>query len=149
MKALVFNYVYLVNAFNINSLSKENNKSISTEVVEFTIDQQGFLRITMLDTKAKFDLKEAKKQVKVVGQLTNDRKFLALVDMRKSYTVPTIEAKKHIASLDKKIAEAIIINSLGNRIIGNLYLKLINNRYPSKLFSDEDKAIGWLLSHKK
>lgn len=58
---------------------------------------------------------------------------------------PSLEAKKIVADVDQKLREAIIVKSLGNRILGNIYLKLINRRYPCKIFNDEKSAIKWLL----
>tara|TARA_B100000809_G_scaffold140254_1_gene137806 strand:+ start:5336 stop:5722 length:387 start_codon:yes stop_codon:yes gene_type:complete len=41
-------------------------------------------------------------------------------------------------------ADAFVINSLPQRIIGNAYLKLQSQSIPTKLFSSKNKAIEWL-----
>ena len=46
----------------------------------------------------------------------------------------------------KGIADAFVIHSLPQKILGNFYLKFIKPSIPSKFFSSEEKAIAWLKS---
>lgn len=41
-------------------------------------------------------------------------------------------------------AEAIVIQSLSQRILGNFYLRIVSKRIPARLFNSKDKAIAWL-----
>jgi len=137
----------------LSSLPQIKNKvSVTTKVAEFKIDPKGFLRITLLDNNEVFDEEEARVQLETAKKITNSEKSLVLVDVRKSMHVPTVEAKKIIASsYPYKIAEAIIINSLGQRLLGNFYFKIIskkNKSLPRKIFTDENSAINWLLEFK-
>lgn len=71
-----------------------------------------------------------------------------LADVRNSRHVPIIEAKKIIATFPKKKADAILISSLPQRILGSFYLKItqqINYSHPIKLFKDEEEAVNWLI----
>lgn len=43
------------------------------------------------------------------------------------------------------IAEAIVVFSLTQKMTTNFYLKFIKDSYPSKFFTDIDKAKDWLL----
>lgn len=47
-------------------------------------------------------------------------------------------------SLLYTIAEAIVIQSLSQRILGNFYLKIVSKRRPARLFNTKEKAIEWL-----
>lgn len=70
-----------------------------------------------------------------------------LVNLRKSTHIPSVETQKIIASFNKKKAEALIISSMSQRILGNFYLKIsqqINKSHPIKLFKNEDEAWEWL-----
>jgi hypothetical protein len=40
--------------------------------------------------------------------------------------------------------EAYIVNGLGQRILGNFYLKVMKPKTPTKFFSDVEAALGWL-----
>ena len=112
------------------------------------IDPAGFLRITLLPNSNAFDAAEAEKQIDAAHQLTKGTRKLVLVDSTQSTVTPTIEAKKILADVDLKVKEAIIVKSLGNRIIGNIFMKMVNRRYPTKMFTDEATALEWLLADK-
>lgn len=44
------------------------------------------------------------------------------------------------------IAEAVLVNSLAQKMITNFYLKFIKDSFPSKFFTDYNKAVEWLKS---
>lgn len=118
--------------------------SFRTNLVEVVKDERGFLFLKMLNSKQDFDLEEAKNQVKLADELMQGQSYKVLIDTRSSFTVPTVEAKKYMAEVSQKKAEAIIVKTLANRILGNLYLKIISQRFPCKIFDTEEKAIEWL-----
>ena len=121
------------------------SQHIETKVARIWLDDRGFLVIKFFDTKELFDAEEAQAQLHAAAQLTDGQPLKVLVDTPESTHVPTLEAKRIIADLDKKIKEAVVVNTLGNKILGNIYMKIINKRYPSKIFSDQESAIAWLL----
>ena len=123
-----------------------SNKIIETDVSRIELDERGFLTITLVDSKKPFDADEASRQIAAAHELTNGHKYKVLVDTSKSTITPTLEAKKVVAEVEQKIKEAVIVKSLGNRILGNVYLKIINRRYPCKLFNDRESALEWLLN---
>jgi len=45
---------------------------------------------------------------------------------------------------DTIIAEAVVVNSLTQKMTTNFYLKFIKDSYPSKFFTDDSKALEWL-----
>jgi hypothetical protein len=45
------------------------------------------------------------------------------------------------------IADALVINSLGHKILADFYIKFNKPVKPTKLFSKQAKAISWLLSN--
>lgn len=45
---------------------------------------------------------------------------------------------------DTIIAEAVLVTSLTQKMTTNFYLKFIKDSYPSRFFTDYDKAIEWL-----
>lgn len=123
-----------------------SNKIIETDAARLELDERGFLKISLIDSGKEFDVDEANRQIAAAYELTNGDRYKILVDTTKSTITPSVEAKKVVADVEQKIKEAVIVKSLGNRILGNLYLKIINRRYPCKLFNDEASALKWLLS---
>ncbi len=45
---------------------------------------------------------------------------------------------------DTIIAEAVLVTSLTQKMTTNFYLKFIKDSYPSRFFTDYDKAVEWL-----
>lgn len=99
----------------------QQNSSIDVE------DIQEMLRLI-----ATFGLEGKSKLLSVAGQ----------------YSELTAEAQKFMrteaANVNKHIKEAVFVNSLAQRIIGNFYLKIVSANRPSKLFTSITKAIEWL-----
>lgn len=48
------------------------------------------------------------------------------------------------ARKDSIIAEAVVVTSLAQKMTTNFYLKFIKDIYPSRFFTDIDKAKEWL-----
>jgi len=123
----------------------ESAKVIRTNVAELSMDKRGFLRLTLLNNDALFDLTEAKKQLEAENLLTNNQPYRLLIDTRKSVIMPDKEAEKHISLAQSRKVEAIIITSLYYRILAKYYIKHLKNT-PAKVFRKEEDAIAWLLS---
>lgn len=92
------------------------------------------------------DLKEIKNQMEAGLKLTGGKKMPVLVDTRESFHSLSPEAKEFAAKNDMKTAEAILVKSLHQRIIGSFFLKLASSisNHPTKIFSNEEEAIQWL-----
>lgn len=117
-----------------------------TNIAVFTWEKEGYLKVVMMDNNHEFDLEEAKRQIEVGTEIASGQKVPALIDLSKSRHVPSMAAKRYIAkNCHLKSAEALVLNSLANRIIGNFYFKMIDNKdYPRRIFSDKEKALEWL-----
>ena len=68
-----------------------------------------------------------------------------LIDTRGSNAVPDKEAQDFTTDAPLRIAEAIIVESLSMRILSKFYMKK-NKNNTVKIFSDETKAINWLVN---
>lgn len=79
-------------------------------------------------------------------KLTNDKKHLALLDAR-GYIVVSADARKYGAS-DKpseyRKAAALLVNTIGVRMLGNFYLSFNKPKVLTKMFTEEKKAVDWL-----
>lgn len=78
----------------------------------------------------------------------NRKPFITIVDIRDIRGNMTAEAMEYITnhkeSQNLKIAEAILVNSLGMRLLANFYLKIKTQSGPTHVFNDESKALAWL-----
>lgn len=72
--------------------------------------------------------------------------YAVLVDFSEVVSV-TREAKELVASKEfkrKAIAQALLINSLGQKIVANFYLRVNKPHLPTKAFTDRGKALEWI-----
>lgn len=101
----------------------------------------------------KFELEDAVEANQTMFDLAKGKPFLSLVDSVDVRGEISNEALEHFAKhpLTKGIrrAEAIVINSLHNRILANFYLKFSKSHNPVKVFSRMEPAVKWLLESYK
>ena len=123
-------------------------KSIFTNTAEITLHEEGYLEIRLLDTDVPFDLEEAKRQYEVALELTKGKDYLVLINTEGDTVQPTKEAQEYLIKADKRIAEAIIVESLAMRILSRFYVRRINT-HSVKVFKTRDQAVEWLLTQAK
>lgn len=81
-------------------------------------------------------------------QLSKGKKYVVLVTSGHLSSI-TKEARELVASKEfaqNTMAKALLIDSLGHRIVGNFYLKINKPHIKTRLFVDRDVAILWLKS---
>jgi hypothetical protein len=92
---------------------------------------------------------EIKNVVEVVSSLEKfwqGKKFPLLIVVGE-YTLPSADARAYIATPESDpyaSAEAYVIQSLSQKLVGNVYLSLNKPARPTRLFNSEEKAIEWL-----
>jgi hypothetical protein len=122
--------------------------SIFTNTAEIILHKEGFLEIRLLDTDAPFDLEEAKWQYEVALELTKGKDYLVLVNTEGATVQPTKEAQEFLIKVNKRIAEAIVVESLAMRILSRFYVRGIKT-HTVKVFKTRDQAVDWLLAQAK
>ncbi|MES2617169.1 MAG: hypothetical protein V4613_04780 [Bacteroidota bacterium] len=94
------------------------------------------------------DVEELKDSYSKLHQFTNGKRIKKLIVSGK-FTEITRQAREygHNEShkiKDKVIAEAMVVHSLGQKMVANFYLRCIKNIYPVKFFTEVQKAKEWL-----
>jgi hypothetical protein len=121
------------------------NRSISSRCANFLLDVDGILRIRLFED-AEIDLDDSKDMQRISIEITENKRFVALIDARAKVVVSkearewgsTAEAQKNMA------AQAILINSLANKLVGNFIIQFHKPIAKTRLFSDEMSALTWL-----
>lgn len=91
------------------------------------------------------ELSDAVEIVEAEGKLGGGGKFPTLHTMDKYITLGEGVREFSAAEGTKYTsAEAYVIKSLSQRILGNFYLKVDKPSVPTRLFTDVDNAIEWL-----
>jgi hypothetical protein len=92
------------------------------------------------------DLDDSKENFKAMMEISESKPYAVLVDARVHCSI-TKEAMEHSTrpeSSTNLIANAIMVDSLANRILGNFLIRMSRNHAPTKLFTEEQKALEWL-----
>lgn len=123
------------------------NEKLYTKTTEISYDNRGFIYARYIPTVEEYDLEETMLQHEFALKLTGGKPYLVLIDTTTATAIPSREAEEYIRSVEFRVAEAFVIDSLAWRIIIRFYMKKYANN-PSKIFKDKKRAIEWLLSFK-
>ncbi len=95
---------------------------------------------------AVIDVNEVEEMHRTSLSFFEDRSYCVLFKAENGFTVtPEAQQLGKEARFQKQlIAQAILINSLATRIIGNFIIRINQRPSVNKLFTDEKEAIAWL-----
>lgn len=124
--------------------------SIKTKCASFREIEPGIICITLFDN-SEIDLQESKEMQQISWTISKGKPFVALIDARVNVEVSkesrewgsTAEAQKNM------IAQAVLLNSIANKLIGNFIIKFHKPIAKTRLFSDENLALEWLREQKR
>ncbi len=96
---------------------------------------------------AHLDVGESRELIKAAEKLTENQPYLLFSDARVFLTI-TPQSRKVWADKNEApllIANAALINNLSLRLTANFFIKFNKPHFKYKVFTDEKKAIEWLL----
>jgi len=126
------------------------NTQISTKCATFSLIDDCIVFIK-LHEDVEIDLEESKIMLETSKKLIHDNKYLTLIDARTKVTVTkesrewgaTEEAQKNL------VAQAFVVNSVANKLVGNFIIQFHKPKARTRLFSDLESALKWLKEQKK
>ena len=121
------------------------NKTIQLSNASVSLTEEGYYFINV-NENTEVDLDLLKQIIASMSQLQNKKKLPVLIIMQ-SFSMPTEEARTYLAkenSSPNAAAEAYVIHSMAQKIIGNFYLKVNKPARPTKLFTGKTEALEWL-----
>ncbi len=126
---------------------KENIPIINKALLDFAevvLRSDGIVH-THINLKKAVSLEQAKLLKDAYVEVTGGVKTPHLFTANKFVIIEkdVMEYMKEVANKYGK-ADAFVISSLPQKIMGNFYLKIVKPGVPSKLFQDKQKAIKWL-----
>ncbi|MBI3503113.1 MAG: hypothetical protein HY063_15105 [Bacteroidetes bacterium] len=119
---------------------------IETSTAEVFLKEENLI-VVKYKPDAKVEMKDML-AIHTAEKKLSGKKHLALLDARGFISVSE-EARKFGASETPKqyrAAAALLVDSLGVKMLGNFYLRFNKPKVPTKMFSNEKKAIAWLKS---
>lgn len=130
----------------------EKGRAIVTRAAERYIDEDGFLVVRIID-KSDIDEKNVIEGHKVAEKLTKGKEYYAIIDARSiNLGHITMKAFRNHAKDDfqkNKLAEAIVLDSIGIRLLANFYIKTFKPKIPTKIFTNFEEAKNWLIEIKE
>lgn len=104
-------------------------------------------KIIQLQFRDVFDgeLRDAKNIIECIRRLSGGETYPLLVIYGK-YNQFSKETRAYIANAKETKADALVINSLPLKILGNFYMKFDRPNRPTHLFTDVESAVAWVKS---
>lgn len=129
-------------------MSKAPYKTIELSCGQLVLLEEGLVQLNCIDrTYTEDDVKEINLGL---GRICNGQKVLQIINTTEFSSVNPA-ARKIMGRPEYSIfsiAEAYVIHSLAQKILGNFYLKIDRPVVPTKLFNDYDEALTWLRNFK-
>ncbi len=104
------------------------------------------LLVTEMFDNVEIDIKDINENYDAAVKLTGGEKYMSLV-IAAPFTSITKEAREAVNKefmYKNTIAQAIVVKSLSNRLMGNFLVKFYKPFCPLKLFKNKKDAIVWL-----
>lgn len=122
-------------------------REILTHTEKLSVDASGIVRCKVLkDTHMR--LEDAMENIRAIKELAQGKKVAVLVDITESKGADKAArdffGSDEVASVQS--ACALLVNSPLSQLLGNFFLGFNKTQFPTKLFTDEEKAIQWLES---
>jgi hypothetical protein len=114
-----------------------------------TLESKGAIVYLNFNKAVIIDDKQLRELIDIRNKLANYKPHLVLTVFNAVVDF-TDEARK-MAALEENtstsIAHAVIVKRLGQRLVTAAYKQVDKPHYPLEVFTDEDKAVDWLLTH--
>ncbi len=120
------------------------------EKIKMTLYENGIMNVVFKEN-CSVGIKDAEEAVNWVSEIANGRRFLNLMEGENNSEVDA-EVRAFSASKNQNkftIADALVVNSVAHKLLTNFYLKFNKPVKPTRLFTDKERAIEWLLSQKE
>ena len=116
-----------------------------SETAKIWLNEHKIVHVEMLP-EAQLKLEHAKKNLSIIINLVKGEKHLHFIDVRNMKKMSR-EAISYVSSKTNYAitsAMAIFVSSSSQKVIGNIVTKIMRPTFPTRLFTDKDKAYEWL-----
>jgi len=126
--------------------SEQHPHLITTSSAKMFVDDDNIF-ITKFNDNALLRIEQVKEIITHYEHFNESKPQLVLA-IAGSHTNITPAAREYAESYGAPaIAEAIVVSTLAQRFLVNLYMHIRNNEHPVNVFSDIENAKKWLLSY--
>ncbi len=97
-------------------------------------------------------IEQARKHTEAINLLGGGQPMHVIIDFRDIALTFSNEARAYFASDEQhsalRLSQALILDSLAQRIVGNFYLKFNRPNCPARIFARPEEAVKWIRSLK-
>ena len=126
-------------------MTSHDVQPIKCRVSTVQLREDGILRVDIVEDES-FDRADMEELIEAAGKIGKGAKLRNLIVVGKN-TMPTPEAQDLSSSEEGsryKIADAFVINSIGQKLIANFLTKVTSHTVPTRYFNNEEDAVAWL-----
>jgi hypothetical protein len=125
--------------------------SIITRTAKLSFDKEEGILYIELFSGNEIGLEDSMAHNKATQKLTNGALHCAYIKALGNIDISS-EARKYGSNPDIQknlIAQAVLVNSLATRIAGNFFIRFNKPPKPTRIFTNAEDAMSWLLYKKK
>jgi hypothetical protein len=118
---------------------------IETKGARLWLGEDGIFR-SVTKPNAEISLEQARQLLEAHKKITGSKKTPVFTDIRMIKSMSRAARVQLAGKEAEKIhsALAILTNSPLNKLFGNLFMSFNKPRFPTRIFTSEEEAIGWL-----
>jgi len=120
-------------------------ESIDLGFAEINLREDGILHIH-LGLEYEINIVQTKEIFECSKKMMNGTPYPHLFTVTK-FVLPSNETRDFMVSLERMqvtLADAFVIHTFPQKLIGNFYLKMNTPKKPTKMFSSDSEALKWL-----
>lgn len=118
---------------------------VQCRISSVTLMSEDILHIE-IKADEEFELADFLELMEAAKEIGNGKKFKNLIKVG-IHTLPSREAREMSSSTEGsefKLADAFVIHSVAQKIIGNFMMNIQKPAIPTRIFTDENEALIWL-----
>lgn len=126
-------------------------KKMETDTASINLCNDGIIRV-MLKRKSEITRSDTEENIKAYAEISGDKKYAFLIYCEDGTVVYTDEARKRAKELEsafEKSCIAVLVKTLGHKLIANFYLNVYKPNFPYRVFNKMDEAEAWCIEQNK
>jgi len=122
-------------------------KKLETKTANISLCDDGIVRV-MLKGNSEISKSDTEENIKAYNEISEDKIYAFLIYCEDGMVVYTDEARKRAKELESafdKTCMAVLVKTLGHKLVANFYLTVYRSNFPYRVFDKMDEAEAWCL----
>lgn len=126
-------------------------KNLETNTASVNLCNDGIIRV-MLKRKSEITRSDTEENIKAYREISGGKKCAFLIYCEDGTVVYTDEARKRAKELEStfdKTCMAVLVKTLGHKLVANFYLNVYKPNFPYRVFNKMEEAEAWCIEQNK